>query len=300
MTFRESDTSTSPEVSQLSAFAAGPKRKGRVPAGPRAEPDEPVLEPVDLEETPALSEELLQASASPSEDPVRLYLKEIGKVSLLKAQEEVSIGQRIEVGQIALRRALGGIPLATARLLAMVDRVRHEEITLDEVILLPEGGEPEPEEVRPMLAAFARIRRLERENERLEAGIAAKKVRSRASLANYRKWIAENRAAIQGLLERLPLRPALVDQLVGDMRAHAKRMGALRAGKDLQALEREAGMARKPLLGVLREIEQHDRDVRIAKRELMEANFVWSCPWPSATSAASCRSSIWCRRAISA
>jgi RNA polymerase primary sigma factor len=123
-----------------------------------------------------------------------------------------------------------------------------------------------------MLAAFARIRRLERENERLEAGIAAKKIRSRASLANYHKWIAENRAAIQGLLERLPLRPALVDQLVGDMRAYAKRMGALRAGKDLQALEREAGVARKPLLAVLREIEQHDRDVRIAKRELMEAN----------------------------
>jgi hypothetical protein len=145
MTFRESDSSTTPEVSQLSAFAAGPKRKGRLPA-PRAEPDEPVLEPVDLEETPALSEELLQASASPSEDPVRLYLKEIGKVSLLKAHEEVSIGQRIEVGQIALRRALGGIPLATARLLAMVDRVRHEELMLDEVILLPEGGEPEPEE----------------------------------------------------------------------------------------------------------------------------------------------------------
>ena len=93
-----------------------------------------------------------------------------------------------------------------------------------------------------------------------------------SSLANYHKWIAENRAAIQGLLERLPLRPALVDQLVSDMRAHAKRMGALRTGKDLQALEREAGMTRKPLLGVLREIEQHDRDVRIAKRELMEAN----------------------------
>ena len=72
MTFRESDRSTSPEVSQLSVFSAAPKRKGRLPAGPRAEPDEPVLEPVDLEETPALSEELLQASASPSEDPVRL------------------------------------------------------------------------------------------------------------------------------------------------------------------------------------------------------------------------------------
>src|SRR5678816_1158703 len=200
MAFRESDSSTSPEVSQLSVFSATPKRKGRLPAGPRAEPDEPVLEPVDLEETPALSEELLQASASPSEDPVRLYLKEIGKVSLLKAHEEVTIGQRIEVGQIALRRALGGIPLATGRLLAMVDRVRHEEITLDEVILLPEGGEPEPEEVRPMPVSYTHLRRIERENEHLEAGIAAKKIRSSTNLDNYHTWIAENRAANQSLL----------------------------------------------------------------------------------------------------
>ena len=43
---------------------------------------------------------------------MRLYLKEIGKVPLLTAQQEVQIGRRIEVGQIALRRALSGIPMA--------------------------------------------------------------------------------------------------------------------------------------------------------------------------------------------
>jgi RNA polymerase primary sigma factor len=272
MTFRETNTPTSPEVNQVPALHADPKRKGRAAVAPADEPDDVGLAPVDLEETPTLSEELLQASASPSEDPVRLYLKEIGKVPLLKAQEEVAIGQRIETGQIALRRALGGIPLATTKLLTLVDRVRHEEVTLDEVILLPEGGEPEPDEVRPMLAAFARIRRLEREIERVEAELATKRRKSAASRANYHKWIAQNRAAIQGLLERLPLKPALVDQLVAEMREHAKRMAALRAGKELQALEAETGMGRKPLLTVLREIERHDREVRQAKRELMEAN----------------------------
>src|SRR5262245_43079951 len=269
MTFRESDASSGAEVSQLAVFSAQPKDKASGPVLTH-ESDEP--EAVELEETPALSEEVLQASASPSEDPVRLYLKEIGKVPLLKAQEEVAIGQRIETSQIALRRAIGAIPLATAKLLTLVDRVRHEEVPLDDVILLPEGGEPEPDEIRPMLAAFARIRRLEREVERLEAALDAKKRRSKVTRANYHKWIAQNRAAIQGLLERLPLKPALVDEVVADVREHARRMGALRAGKELQALEQEAGMARKPLLAVLREIERHDRDVRQAKRELMEAN----------------------------
>src|SRR5262245_51615409 len=172
MTFREGDSSTSPDISQLTALSPQPKRKVGTGTVAPADPDENNLDQVDVEETPSFSEELLQASASPSEDPVRLYLKEIGKVPLLKAQEEVSIGQRIETSQIALRRALGGIPLATAKLLALVDRVRHGEVPLDDVILLPEGGEPEPDEIRPMLAAFARIRRLEREIERLKAELA--------------------------------------------------------------------------------------------------------------------------------
>src|SRR5262245_59434074 len=250
MTFREGDSSTSPDISQLTALSPQPKRKVGTGTVAPADPDENNLDQVEVEEAPSFSGELLQASASPSEDPVRLYLKEIGKVPLLKAHEEVAIGQRIEVGQIALRRDLGGIPLAVTRLLALVDRVRHEEVALDEVILLPEGGEPEPDEVRPMLAAFARIRRLAREIERIKA-----------TRANYHKWIVQNRAAIQGLLERLPLKPALVDQIVGEIRAHASRMGALRPGKELRVLEAEAGMSRRPLLAALKDIERYDREV---------------------------------------
>jgi RNA polymerase primary sigma factor len=123
-----------------------------------------------------------------------------------------------------------------------------------------------------MLAAFARIRRLGREVERLETALAAKKVRSVTTRANYHKWIGQNRLAIQGLLERLPLKPSLVDQLVAEVRTHAKRMVAARITKERVALEHEAGMTRKALLAALHEIERHDREVRQAKRELMEAN----------------------------
>jgi RNA polymerase primary sigma factor len=270
MTFREADGSSGAEVSQFTIFSSEPTQKARVEVS--AVDDTATDAGAELEEAPAVAEHVLRAAQTPTEDPVRLYLKEIGKVPLLKAQEEVSIGQRIEVGQIALRRALGGIPLATSRLLALVDRVRHEELPLDDVILLPEGGEPEPDEVRPMLAAFARIRRLEREIERLNAALGEKKRRSAATRANYHKWIAKNRAAIQGILERLPLKPALVDDLVAEMRERARQMGALRTGKELHALEIESGTSRKALLAALRDIELYDREVRQAKRELMEAN----------------------------
>jgi RNA polymerase primary sigma factor len=226
---------------------------------------------VVLEETPALSAEALRPSAAPAEDPVRLYLKEIGKVHLLTAQQEVSLGRRIEAGQIQLRRALAGIPVAVTQLLARVDRIRHAELGLDEVIVLPEGGEPRPDEVKPLLAAFTRIRRLEREIARLQESLLDKR-RGKSTRATYHKWIAQNRAAIQSAVEKLPLKPGLVDQLVADVRRQAKRLAELRVPKDVRGLEREIGLGKKALQAALREIEEHDRVVRQAKRELMEAN----------------------------
>ena len=279
MTFRETGDSDTHVALHPGTPSAHPKLKVRKGALPKieAEPsgaeleDEEKTAEVVLEETPALSAEALRPSAAPAEDPVRLYLKEIGKVHLLTAQQEVSLGRRIEVGQIQLRRALAGIPIATAQLLARVDRIRHAEAGLDEVIVLPEGGEPKPEEIKPLLAVFTRIRRLEREIERLQESLQDKR-RGKTTRANYHKWIAQNRAAIQTAVEKLPLKPGLVDQLVADVRRQAKGLAEARTSKDIRALEGEIGLGKKTLLAALRGIEEHDRVVRQAKRELMEAN----------------------------
>ena len=130
MTFREADEAATPAISHSGAAAMQPKVKIRAklrhhglskvkaaaePLAPDIEEDE-AERPVILEETPALSEEALRPGATTGEDPVRLYLKEIGKVRLLTAEQEVAIGRRIEAGQIQLRRALAGIPVATTRL----------------------------------------------------------------------------------------------------------------------------------------------------------------------------------------
>src|SRR5262252_6444858 len=124
------------------------------------ETETPVLAEEEAEELPPIPEEALTPLPAKGEDPVRLYLKEIGKVPLLTAQQEVQIGRRIEVGQIALRRGLAGIPMAVRALLEVGDRLRHNDIAADDVIVLPEGGELEAKEIRPVLLAFGRVRRL--------------------------------------------------------------------------------------------------------------------------------------------
>jgi RNA polymerase primary sigma factor len=236
----------------------------------------------DAEETQdALPREILTPLPTSGEDPVRLYLKEIGKVPLLTAAQEVEIGRRIEVGQIALRRTLAGIPMAVQVLLEIGDRLRRDDIPADDVIVLPEGGELDAREIKPVLNAFARIRRLEREIGRLQVSLLGKR-RSAATRANYTRWIATSREAIQKVVAGMTLKPALIDELVARVRVHAARIDRLAvearrgrtpaAASELRRLEREAGLPRRQLAALLAEITRSDREVRQAKKELMEAN----------------------------
>lgn len=62
----------------------------------------------DLSETADLRDDLLISDADGINinDPVRMYLKEIGKVNLLSAQDEVELAKRIEAGDVEARREL--------------------------------------------------------------------------------------------------------------------------------------------------------------------------------------------------
>jgi RNA polymerase primary sigma factor len=66
------------------------------------EPAEPVVD--EDEERVRARREIDQAHRAPTNDPVRMYLKEIGKVALLTAQEEVDLAKRIEAGEDATQR----------------------------------------------------------------------------------------------------------------------------------------------------------------------------------------------------
>jgi RNA polymerase primary sigma factor len=268
MTFRDSDKEFEPGLGAPATLVAGE-------AEITALPDE------DAEVAPAVPDEALTPGAAKGEDPVRLYLKEIGKVPLLTAQQEVEIGRRIEVGQIDLRRALAGIPMAVRILLDVGDRLRREDIPADDVIVLPEGGELDAAEVKPVLAAFGRIRRLDREIDRLQGSLRDRR-RSAATRSNYQQWIAANREAIQKIVADMSLKPGLIEEIVARVRRHGERIHALAAEahrsrtaavtRELQTLQEEVGLPRRALGSLLEHIERSDRVVRQAKRELMEAN----------------------------
>jgi RNA polymerase primary sigma factor len=92
----------------------------------REEEEEVEEAPDDVdEERQRARREIEAALKAPTNDPVRMYLKEIGKVSLLTAQEEVDLAKRIEAGLKAVERlesSGGRVPEPQQRELKWLER----------------------------------------------------------------------------------------------------------------------------------------------------------------------------------
>ncbi len=77
------------------------------------------------------------------DDPVRLYLKEMGMVSLLTREGEVEIAKRIEEGEKEILHALLEIPWAFRQAMALVDRLEQDKLTPEGAI--DDFGEGDPD-----------------------------------------------------------------------------------------------------------------------------------------------------------
>jgi RNA polymerase primary sigma factor len=255
----------------------------RVPAARLLQEDEPEAfaeQPVAVDEEEVAEEDLeqpVEAAAPEDVDLVRLYLQHIGKRKLLKAPEEVAIGQRIENAQRDLVAALAEIPAAVQTLLALAERIRAKGDPAAELILLPEGGELRESHIVPVMRAFARIKRRQREIEEIRARLAEPRVgvRTRRDLEQRSERAAK---ALAADLAAQPIRPSLIDDVVAELQAldhqfreAEQRPRGERVG-ECRALETRAGLSRAEFRRRYARVEAAEAVVREAKRELMEHN----------------------------
>jgi len=117
-----------------------------------ADSDERLIEqaaaiPVEDDEADEDLELDLSAGAlEKTNDPVRLYLREMGVVPLLTREGEVAIAKRIERGQIRTQKAIARSPIAISELLKIGEELRFGRINIREVVTFSEQAELAGEE----------------------------------------------------------------------------------------------------------------------------------------------------------
>src|ERR671937_444632 len=109
------------------------------------------------EEGPEL--DLTPGALDKTNDPVRMYLREMGTVPLLTREGEVAIAKRIERGKLAVIKSISRTPTIAKRILVMGDQLRAGERTIRELVIFSdEVIEERKEEVLGQIEAVRRAR----------------------------------------------------------------------------------------------------------------------------------------------
>ena len=260
------------------------------------------LDEVELSKEPA-TQNLDDTNRPRADDPVRLYLRKMGTVSLLTREGEVELARRIEQAQRELLDSIFESPLALREVLALGEKLRRKDLRVKEMIrdaddLCEEENEHEERRINGLLE---RLRRLERERERLRA----------ESPKDLEAQLREQEHEAIALIHELRLSQSSVDRITDRLREEIRRLdlaeerirrctsqarmsaralrqaldaGELspqmsRAGQELLEAERaitrieqELGLDAVTLRRKAKRIQARERKTMRAKSELVEAN----------------------------
>jgi RNA polymerase primary sigma factor len=258
--------------------------------------EEEIGEDVELDLTPGALEK--------TNDPVRMYLREMGTVPLLTREGEVEIAKRIERGQLRVLKALSRSPIVIGELLAMGEDLKKGVRSIKEVVTFDEE-EITDEILQNRLKEFTgRIDDLAKAYKK--AGVLMEKFATlnqkkqpkhyRRHRLNLARAIVNVSLCVRNLGFTNTERKRLIDRVnktVDTMRSLDRQSQNLEKKADatrsedqrkeyrrqsraihaeLEKLEIEVGVSFQELKRTQREIIQGDMDAEQAKRELIEAN----------------------------
>ena len=240
------------------------------------------------------------AAAQPAEesiytdDPVRVYLREMGAVPLLTREGEVDLARKMERGKIKMQKAITRSAKVRNRILEIAELIRTNAAELDDYVELgevEEGTSAFDKRVRELREQFANLLTIQKKLEQLRAKLESvpasnKKGRRKANWKYLRAAVELNLA-----IRRLPWLPSRwrefahsIETAVIEMSQIEAELQRCEANKtenrgrirvlrnDLAARQREAGATLAELRHSLAVIRQGEMEAERAKKDLVEAN----------------------------
>ncbi|MCP3057674.1 RNA polymerase sigma factor RpoD [Myxococcus sp. K38C18041901] len=213
-----------------------------------------------------------------SNDPVRLYLRKMGSVSLLTREGEVEIAKRIEEGEKEVLRALLACKVAVEEILDIGNKLKTAKLRVRDVIkdapeeAQAEGAEEAPEEVgegdapaqlaqselnkiEQICKQIERFRKFAKDCDVLEEELASKKKLTEVRKKELKQEMKDLRTKMMEVLEEMRLNKKQVDRIVVNLKSLIERVE--KAEDELRDLERRYGISMKELRPQLKESREN-------------------------------------------
>jgi len=257
----------------------------------------------ELEEGEDVELDLTPGTLEKTNDPVRMYLREMGTVPLLTREGEVEIAKRIERGQLRVMKAISRSPIVIREIVALGEDLKRGVRNVKEVVVFDEEELTEDVVQARVRSTVARIDALLKHQKRIAQLEEKQAATAKPSVKEARKtrWlIAREKVFVSRIVRELKYtgleRKRLLDKVnktVDTMRTLERQIRSLdqkhEASKseelkkeyrrqqknckvDLEKIEADAGVSIVELKRTQREMIQGDMDAEQAKRELIEAN----------------------------
>ena len=239
-------------------------------------------------------------------DPVRMYLREMGSVPLLTREGEIELAKRIEQGQSAVSRALSRSPLVIRDILALGEQVRQDPQTIRELLVSPEllvADENITQQVDDFLSAIESIEKLNAKAQQFRQKLLAVSRSLKPKMHRSLRWgLARTMVTVSRQIRAIPFSSAAHRSLSANLKAHVDELrpiereiariqrkveqptnGAQSAtallrkelkqhSQRIQQLEEECGASAAELRRTLHIIDRGEQEADVAKKQLIEAN----------------------------
>ncbi|RPI27284.1 MAG: RNA polymerase sigma factor RpoD [Acidobacteria bacterium] len=246
--------------------------------------------------------DLASESLEKTNDPVRMYLREMGTVPLLTREGEVEIAKRIEKGQKTVLKALSRSPVVVAEILSYGEQLTQAKIGIKSFVNFSEDElTDEILEARmvDVLARLSEISTLEDEASKIRKRLR-KATKESPEYKRMLSQLARYRIPIARHIRDLDLTAGTHDNLVNAIKRTVDRVVTLEreikhlkklqesplkleeskkvklrlreAEKELREIEEETLTSALELKRTLATIKQGELEADIAKKELVEAN----------------------------
>jgi RNA polymerase primary sigma factor len=192
------------------------------------------------------------------DDPIRMYLREMGRVPLLDRQGEIEIAKRIEAGQHLILETVFATPISFDHLRERIRSLENEELRLDEFLQLEIRNATTPYSIRKEVTRLNRaIKKCE--TARNELATLSKKVGTKTYESKKKvidRQIANRVDKIKSELHEMKLHQNTIDLLVQRLRDIDGQVIAVE--KDVRTLEGEYGMNVDTMQEALSEIRKRN------------------------------------------
>ena len=195
---------------------------------------------------------------SGADDPVRMYLRQMGQIPLLSREEEISLAKRIEAAEMGFRDVIFDCGLSKEYVLELGERVVNEEIAPEEHI----KEDLKPSRIKPI----TRITKLYKKLKRTKKHSTAKEIMSSFSLTT---------TFVQEMGFRIKMHLDQIERILREIKRLTKRRkykDIKRLKKDIKAIEREFGEPYEGIKQRMFVIKKKEAAFQATKKILVEAN----------------------------